>query len=80
MRTTPAPARGVVLADRDRPRRALRVSAHPEADLVVLSLWDGDRCAGTFRLDPADVPDLLRGLSSAALATTAHRRAVPTAC
>jgi hypothetical protein len=81
MRTTPAPVRGVVLADRDRAGRALRVSAHPEAGLVVLSLWDGDRCAGTFRVDPAEVPGLVHALSAAALASQPPRRgAVPTAC
>jgi hypothetical protein len=78
MRANPAPARGAVLADRDRPRRALRVSAHPEADLVLLSLWDGDRCTGTLRVDPADVPALVRDLAAAALVARAPVR-VPAA-
>jgi phosphopantothenate synthetase len=67
MRTTAAPGSGVVLGDRDRPRRALRVSAHPEAELVLLSVWDGDRCASTVRVDPADVPALLQALARAAM-------------
>ena len=31
--------------------RALRLTWHHEADVVVLSLWRDDICAGTFRLD-----------------------------
>lgn len=43
--------------------RVLRASWHTEAGVVVLSLWREETCAGTFRLDIADVPaliDLLR--------------------
>jgi hypothetical protein len=35
--------------------RALRLTWHHEADVVVLSLWRDDACAGTFRLATADV-------------------------
>ncbi len=42
--------------------RALRVSWHPEADLVVLSLWSGGTCTGTFRLPVEEVPDLVEVL------------------
>lgn len=44
--------------------RSLRVRRHDEAGLVVLSLWRGDTCTGTFRLRAEDVPaliELLRG-------------------
>jgi hypothetical protein len=34
--------------------RSLRATWHPEATVVVLSLWDADRCVGTFRLSAAD--------------------------
>jgi hypothetical protein len=44
----------------------LRVSWHPERDLVVLSVWQGDRCVGTFRMPVRDVPRL-SGLLAAAL-------------
>jgi hypothetical protein len=44
----------------------LRVSWHPERDLVVLSVWHGDRCVGTFRMPVQDVPRL-SGLLAAAL-------------
>lgn len=53
---------------RDRPGRALRVSAHPELGRVVLSLWDGARCIGTLRVAPSDVPDMVRALTGAAVA------------
>jgi hypothetical protein len=45
---------------------ALRVTWHPERDLVVLSVWQGDRCVGTFRMPVQDVPRL-SGLLAAAL-------------
>jgi hypothetical protein len=44
----------------------LRVSWHPERDLVVLSVWQHDRCVGTFRMPVQDVPRL-SGLLAAAL-------------
>jgi hypothetical protein len=45
---------------------ALRVTWHPERDLVVLSVWQHDRCVGTFRMPVQDVPRL-SGLLAAAL-------------
>jgi hypothetical protein len=45
---------------------ALRVTWHPERDLVVLSVWQGDSCVGTFRMPVQDVPRL-SGLLAAAL-------------
>ena len=44
----------------------LRVSWHPERDLVVLSVWQGDSCVGTFRMPVEDVPRL-SGLLAAAV-------------
>ena len=44
----------------------LRVTWHPERDLVVLSVWQDDRCVGTFRMSVQDVPRL-SGLLAAAL-------------
>lgn len=69
MRVTPAPVAGAVLAGRDRPGRALRVSAHPEVGRVVLSTWDGERCVSTVRLAAHDVPALVAALAAAAVAT-----------
>ena len=67
----PVPARGAVVVERDRSGRALRISAHPELSCVVLSIWDGNRCIGTLRLAPHDVPDVVRALTEAALAEPA---------
>ena len=58
----PIPRLGGVLRDVRGHGRALRVSWHPEDDLVVLSLWDGPRCTGTVRLATADVPTLVEAL------------------
>jgi hypothetical protein len=44
----------------------LRVTWHPERDLVVLSVWHDDGCVGTFRMLVQDVPRL-SGLLAAAL-------------
>jgi hypothetical protein len=33
----------------------MRLSWHPESDVVVLSLWRGETCAGTFRMPHEDV-------------------------
>ena len=44
----------------------LRVTWHPERDLVVLSVWHDDSCVGTFRMPVRDVPRL-SGLLAAAL-------------
>ena len=47
--------RGEVFLDARGNDRALRVSWHPEADIVVLSIWRAGTCAGTFRLNKDDV-------------------------
>jgi hypothetical protein len=46
----------------DERGRSLRATWHPEAGMVVLSLWQADRCIGTFRVsgdDAAELGDLL---------------------
>ncbi len=49
--------------------RSLRATWHQESQLVVLSLWRDNVCAGTFRLAADEVPDLIaflrRGLDLA---------------
>ncbi len=57
--TPPVPARGEVFLDARGGDRSLRVTWHPEADVVVLSLWRGSVCAGSFRLAVDDVPALV---------------------
>jgi hypothetical protein len=42
----------------DQRGHGLRTTWHPDQGLVVLSIWDGERCMGTFRLGQADVPRL----------------------
>lgn len=45
----------------------LRATWHTEADVVVVTLWSGDRCTGSAPLEPAQAADLLgflaRGLA-----------------
>jgi hypothetical protein len=48
-------ARGDVFLDARGKGRAMRLSWHPEADVVVLSLWREETCAGTFRMPHEDV-------------------------
>jgi len=43
----------------------LRVTWHPERDLVVLSVWQDDGCVGTFRMAVEDVPRLSELLAAA---------------
>ena len=58
-----------ILVDARGEGRALRVTWHPELSdrdgLVVLSLWRGNLCVGSFRLTADDVPALLHALSTA---------------
>jgi hypothetical protein len=61
----PLPRTGSVFVDARGGDRALRVAWHDEADLVVVSLWHGNVCTGTFRLASADVPDLIDTLVDA---------------
>jgi hypothetical protein len=53
------PTSGEVFLDARGGARALRVSWHAEAGVVVLSLWRDRTCAGTFRLGIDEVPDLV---------------------
>jgi hypothetical protein len=47
--------------------RSLRVTRHAEAGVIVLSLWDGDRCIGTFQLTADQAAPLIAHLATAAL-------------
>lgn len=44
--------------------RRLRVSSHRDRRLVVLSLWQGGACTGTFRLPVEDAPRLIAVLAA----------------
>jgi hypothetical protein len=58
-------------SDERTPVRRLKSSWHPEAGVVVLSLWQGDHCTGTFRLPIAGAPDLIHLLVDALADTPA---------
>jgi hypothetical protein len=75
MFVSPLPSAGDIVVGRDRAGRILRISSHPEADRVVLSIWQGTGCLATLRLAPADIPDLVRVLTAAALPTASGGRA-----
>ena len=53
----PLPKQGDVFFDHQRPDRSLRISRHPDAGVVVLSIWNGGVCQGTFQL-PGDQVDM----------------------
>lgn len=59
MSARPLPELGSVFLDARGADRALRVSWHTEADLVVVSLWRDNVCTGSFRLAVDEVPDLI---------------------
>jgi len=53
---------GEVFLDARGQGRALRLTWHREAEVVVLSLWRERICAGTFRLSTADVNEFVDAL------------------
>lgn len=75
------PRSGEVFFDARGDGRALRLSWHPDADLVVLSLWNRGTCTATFRLAAAELPGfvevLSRGLPGAVPAPAAPSDAGP---
>ena len=70
------PVRGEVVADARGDGRALRVSWHPEAGVVVLSVWRGALCAATVQVEASEVPHLVdvlvRGLAAGSVAAREH--------
>jgi hypothetical protein len=60
---TPLPRVGEVFFDDRGEDRVLRLSWHPDAEVMVLSVWNGGVCTGTFRLAARDVPVLMETLS-----------------
>jgi len=55
----PLPESGSIFLDARGGDRALRVSWHQDAGVVVLSLWRDNVCAGSFRLGIDEVPELI---------------------
>ena len=60
----PLPETGSVFLDARGADRALRISWHQDAGMVVLSLWRENVCTGSFRLDVDEVPELIALLRS----------------
>lgn len=58
----PAPLGAEFFLDARGGARSLRVRWHREENLVVLSLWRGDECSGSFRLTVEEVPPLIEAL------------------
>ncbi|MCW2835816.1 MAG: hypothetical protein JWN68_3769 [Nocardioides sp.] len=58
----PLPLTGSIFFDARGQDRALRVTWHHDADLVVLSLWRDNECSGSFRLVVEEVPALIEML------------------
>ena len=52
-----------IVLDRRGDGRALRVTWHHEASVVVLSVWRQDRCSGTVQVASEDVPALIAVLT-----------------
>ncbi len=69
----PLPALGSIFLDTRGGDRALRVSWHSEADVVVLSVWRDNVCTASFRLGVEEVPDLIELLRTGL--DRAHRHA-----
>ncbi|WBB68570.1 hypothetical protein [Micromonospora sp. WMMD812] len=67
----PIPTFGDLFADTRGEDRTMRVSFHPDRDAVVLSLWSGPVCRGSFRMASGDVPRLLSLLTQVAGGRTA---------
>jgi hypothetical protein len=68
MFVTPVPRLGDVVVGRDAVGRVLRISAHPNSDRVVLSIWQDGCCLGTVRLASDDVAHVLEALAGAGAA------------
>ena len=60
----PLPSQGDVFVDARTPDKAMRVSWHHEAAVVVVSLWRADTCVGTLKLTPDEVPRLISALAA----------------
>lgn len=73
-RPSPLPSSGEVFLDARGGGRGMRVSWHPEADVVVLSLWRGQTCAGSFRLRIDEVPQLIDVLRGGLATSYDHHR------
>jgi hypothetical protein len=58
------PQGGDVFSDVRGDDRMMRVTPHPDAGVVVVSLWAGKVCRASFRLPEEDVPRLVETLQA----------------
>lgn len=63
-RVAALPFHGEVFDDGRNGGRALRLSWHHEAGLVVVSIWRESQCVSSFQLDEDDVPRLIASLAA----------------
>ncbi len=79
MAARPLTSPGSIFFDARGDQRALKVSWHQEAGVVVLSLWRDNVCSATFRLEVDEVPDMIallrEGLDLSFQATRVDRSA-----
>jgi hypothetical protein len=75
----PLPRTGSIFLDSRGSERALRVSWHHEAGVVVLSLWRDNVCSGSFRLAVDEVPDMIEALRAGLDAAYRHAPTRPRA-
>ncbi len=68
----PLPRTGSIFLDSRGSERALRVSWHHEAGIVVLSLWRDNVCSGSFRLAVDEVPIMIDALRAGLDAAYRH--------
>jgi len=66
-------ASGEVFVDVRDAGRAMRVSTHRDGEFVVLSIWRGNTCSASFRLDQGDVPALVDCLVRGLVDTKSRR-------
>ncbi len=62
MTATPIASAGSIFLDPRGGGRALRMTWHPEAEVIVLSLWREKLCTGSFRLPIEEVPHFIDAL------------------
>jgi hypothetical protein len=75
----PMPAVGDVFADVRGDDRTMRVSYHHDRGVVVVSLWAGVVCRGSFRLAAGDAGRLVELLSAVAAPAGTEAAAGPKA-
>ncbi|MEW2329738.1 hypothetical protein AB0880_18230 [Micromonospora chersina] len=71
------PSFGDLFTDLRGEDRTLRVSYHPDRGAVVLSLWNGTLCRGSFRMPADDVDRLLALLTAVRIAAGGDDAAGP---